>query len=137
MKKQICLDTGIITLLYSKGKPSQIITLFNQIRKDELDAHIVSPIITEAFFQICKLRGKADAEITIATFLNTYPIKLINLNQSLIIKAGLLKCQHYNELSYNDCFTVAYALNKKLTFHTTEKNLGKILPNLRIKSYIF
>lgn len=137
MKKQICLDTGIITLLYSKGKPSQITTLFNQIRKDELEAHIVSPIITEAFFQICKLRGKVDAEITIATFLNTYPIKLINLNQSLIIKAGLLKCQHYNELSYNDCFAVAYALNKKLTFHTTEKNLGKILPNLRIKSYIF
>lgn len=137
MKKQICLDTGIITLLYSKGKPSQITTLFNQIRKNELEAHIVSPIITEAFFQICKLRGKVDAEITIATFLNTYPIKLINLNQSLIIKAGLLKCQHYNELSYNDCFAVAYALNKKLTFHTTEKNLGKILPNLRIKSYIF
>ncbi len=137
MKKQICLDTGIITLLYSKGKPSQITTLFNQIRKDELEAHIVSPIITEAFFQICKLRGKVDAEITIATFLNTYPIKLINLNQSLIIKAGLLKCQHYDELSYNDCFAVAYALNKKLTFHTTEKNLGKILPNLRIKSYIF
>jgi len=137
MKKQICLDTGIITLLYSKGKPNQITTLFNQIRKDELEAHIVSPIITEAFFQICKLRGKIDAEITIATFLNTYPIKLINLNQSLIIKAGLLKCQHYNELSYNDCFAVAYALNKKLTFHTTEKNLGKILPNLRIKSYIF
>ena len=98
MKKQICLDTGIITLLYSKGKPSQITTLFNQIRKDELEAHIVSPIITEA---------------------------------------GLLKCQHYDELSYNDCFAVAYALNKKLTFHTTEKNLGKILPNLRIKSYIF
>ena len=137
MKKQICLDTGIITLLYSKGKPSQITTLFNQIRKDELEAHIVSPIITEAFFQICRLRGKVDAEITIATFLNTYPIKLINLNQSLIIKAGLLKCQHYDELSYNDCFAVAYALNKKLTFHTTEKNLGKILPNLRIKSYIF
>jgi predicted nucleic acid-binding protein len=137
MKKQICLDTGIITLLYSKGKPSQITTLFNQIRKDELEAHIVSPIITEAFFHICKLRGKVDAEITIATFLNTYPIKLINLNQTLIIKAGLLKCQHYNELSYNDCFAVAYALNKKLTFHTTEKNLGKILPNLRIKSYIF
>ncbi|MHA1104743.1 MAG: PIN domain-containing protein [Promethearchaeota archaeon] len=137
MKKQICLDTGIITLLYSKDNPNQITTLFNQIKTDELEAHVVSPIITEAFFQICKLRGKVEAEITIATFLNTYPIKLINLNQSLIIKAGLLKCQHYNELSYNDCFAVAYALNKKLTFHTTEKNLGKILPNLRIKSYIF
>ncbi|MCJ7649530.1 MAG: PIN domain-containing protein, partial [Candidatus Lokiarchaeota archaeon] len=128
MIKQICLDTGIITLLYSNDKPSQITTLFNQIKKDELKAHVVSPIIAEAFFQICKLRGKIDAEITIATFLNTYPIKLINLNQSLIIKAGLLKCQHYNELSYNDCFAIAYALNKKLTFHTTEKNLGKIFP---------
>jgi len=135
--KQICLDTGIITLLYSKDKPNQITALFHQIRKDELEAHIVSPIITEAFFQICKLKGKVAAETTIATFLNTYPIILINLNQSLIIKAGLLKCQHYNKLSYNDCFAIAYALNKKLTFHTTEKNLGKILPNLRIKSYNF
>ena len=137
MGKQICLDTGIITLLYSKDNPEEISKLFEQIMKNKFEAHVVSPIITESFYHICKLRGKAAAETIIATFLNSYPIKLINLNQSLIIKAGLLKCQYYQELSYNDCFAIAYALNKKLTFHTTEKNLKKILPNLNIKSYIF
>jgi predicted nucleic acid-binding protein len=137
MGKQICLDTGIITLLYSKDKPGEISKLFRQIMKNEIEAHVVSPIITEAFYHICKLRGKVAAETTVATFLNTYPLKLINLNQSLIIKAGLLKCQYYQELSYNDCFSIAYALNKKLAFHTTEKNLMKILPNLKVKSYIF
>lgn len=137
MGKQICLDTGIITLLYSKDRPEEISKLFKQIMKSEIEAHVVSPIITESFYHICKLRGKVAAETTVATFLNTYPIKLVNLNQSLIIKAGLLKCQYYQELSYIDCFAIGYALNKKLAFHTTEKNLKKILPNLNIKSYVF
>lgn len=137
MGKQICLDTGIITLLYSKDQPEEISKLFTQIMKNEIEAHVVSPIMTESFYHICKLIGKGAAETTVVTFLNTYPIKLINLNQSLIIKAGLLKFQYYQELSYNDCFAIAYALNKKLAFHTTEKNLKKILPNLNVKSYIF
>lgn len=137
MGKQICLDTGIITLLYSKDQPEEISKLFTQIMKNEIEAHVVSPIMTESFYHICKLIGKVAAETTVATFLNTYPIKLINLNQSHIIKAGLLKFQYYQELSYNDCFAIAYALNKKLAFHTTEKNLKKILPNLNVKSYIF
>ena len=136
MGKQACLDTGVITLLYSKDPPKPILKLFKDIKEKTLDAYIVSPIIAEAFYHICKLNGKAVAETTIATFLNTYPINLINLNQSLIIKAGLLKCQYSQDLSYNDCYAIAYALNKKLTLHTTEKGLGNLIPNLKLKSYI-
>ena len=137
MGKQACLDTGVITLLYSKDPPKSILKLFKDIIEKDLDAHIVSPIIAEAFYHICKLNGKNIAETTIATFLNTYPINLINLNQSLIIKAGLLKCQYVQALSYNDCYAIAYALNKKFTLHTTEKGLGKLIPNLKLKSYIY
>ena len=54
-----------------------------------------------------------------------------------MIKAGLLKCQHAKVLSYNDCFAIAYALNKKFTFHTTEKGLKEIQPNLKLKTYNF
>lgn len=137
MGKQACLDTGVITLLYSKDPPNPILKLFKNIKDKDIDANIVSPIIAEAFYHICKLNGKIVAETTIATFLNTYPINLINLNQSLIIKAGLLKCQYSQDLSYNDCYAIAYALNKRLTLHTTEKGLGNLIPNLKLKSYIF
>jgi len=137
MGQQICLDTGVITLLYSKDTPQPINNLFKDIKEKKVEAHILSPIISEAFYHICKLSGKVAAETRIASFLNSYPLKIINLNQSLIIKAGLLKCQHPKVLSYNDCISIAYALNKKYVFHTTDKGLRKILPNLKLKMYAF
>lgn len=136
-KNAICLDTGMITLLYSKDNPRPIFRLFEKIKEKEIEAHILSPLIAEAFYHICRLSGKVAAETIIATFLNTYPIKLVNLNQSLILKAGLLKCQHPNILSYNDCFAIAYALNKKLRLHTTEKRFGEIFPTLKLKTVSF
>lgn len=136
-KNVICLDTGMVTLLYSKDTPQSILQLFKNIKEEKIEAHIVSPLMAECFYHICKLNGKVAAETILATFLNTYPIKLVNLNQSLIIKAGLLKCQHAKMFSYNDCFAIAYALNKKLEFHTTEKTIGEIFPTLKQKTYSF
>ena len=137
MRKQICLDTGVITLFYSRDTPQSISNLFKNIRERKIEAYILSPIISEAFYHICKLDGKVAAETKIASFLNSYPIKLVNLNQSLMIKAGLLKCQHAKVLSYIDCFAIAYALNKKFMFHTTEKGLKRILPDLKLETYNF
>ena len=136
-KNIICLDTGMITLLYSKDTPQSILQLFKKIKEETIEAHVLSPLLTESFYHICRLSGKVAAETILASFLNTYPIKLVNLNQSLIIKAGVLKCQHTKILSYNDCFTIAYALNKRLIFHTTEKEIGKIFPTLKLKTYSF
>ena len=137
MKNIACIDTGIITQFYSKEPPKSILHFMDSIKAGKIEAYVLSPIIVEAFYHICKLKGKANAETMIATFLKTYPIKIVNLNQSLIFKAGILKCQHRAELSYNDCYTIAFSLNKKITFHTTEKSLGKILPTLKLKTYIF
>jgi len=137
MKNIACLDTGIITQLYSKEPPKSILHFMDSIKAGKIEAYVLSPIIVEAFYHICKLKGKATAETMIATFLKTYPIKIVNLNQSLIFKAGILKCQHRAELSYNDCYAIAFSLNKRITFHTTEKSLSKILPTLKLKSYNF
>ena len=137
MKNIACLDTGIITYLYSKEPPKSILHFMDSIKARKIEAYVLSPIIVEAFYHICKLKGKANAETMIATFLKTYPIKIVNLNQSLIFKAGILKCQHRAELSYNDCYALAFSLNKKITFHTTEKSLSKILPTLKLKTYKF
>lgn len=48
-----------------------------------------------------------------------------------------MKCQHSNILSYIDCLTIAFSLNKKITLHTTEKNLGEIFPDLKLEEYYF
>ena len=137
MGKKSCLDTGVITLFYSKDPPNSIKDLFRDIKENKIEAHIVSPVLSEVFYHICNLNGKVAAETIVASFLNNYPIKLVNLNQTLIIKAGLLKCQYPQLLSYNDCFSISYSLNKKLTFHSTEKELGKVIPNLKLRSYQF
>ncbi len=135
--KRACLDTGIITQFYSKEPPKSILDFMNSIKAGKIEAYALSPIIVEAFYHICNLKGKASAETMIATLLKTYPIKIVNLNQSLIFKAGILKCQYRTELSYNDCYAIAFSLNKKVTFHTTEKNLNRILPTLKLKTYKF
>ena len=137
MKKKACLDTGIITQFYSKHPPKNILDFMKSIKTGNTEAYVLSPILVEAFYHICKLKGRASAETMIATLLKRYPIKIVNLNHSLIFKAGSLKCQHRAELSYNDCYAIAFSLNRKITFHTTEKNLGNLVPTLKLKTYNF
>lgn len=137
MKKKACLDTGIITQFFSKNPPKSILDFMKSIKTGNTEAYILSPILVEAFYHICVLKGRASAETMIATLLKRYPIRIVNLNHSLIFKAGNLKCQHRNVLSYNDCYAIAFSLNKKITFHTTEKNLGNLLPILKLKTYVF
>jgi len=61
MKKKVCLDTGIITQLYSKKPPKSILQFMDSVKAGNIDAFVLSPIIVEAFYHICKLNGKANA----------------------------------------------------------------------------
>ena len=136
MTNDVCLDSGVITLFYSKTPPNKISELMKDIKNKKIKAFIVWPIIIEVFKHLCILKGKVHAENTITSFINSYPVNLVDLDESLILKAGALKCQFQTKLSYNDCMVVAYSLNKKFTLHTTEKDLPKI-PNLSVKEYKF
>ncbi len=137
MKNVCCIDTGIITQFYSKNPPEEILELMRDVKKKKIESFFPYPILIEAYYYICRLLGNIAAEIRIASFINNYPVKLVNLNSSLVLKAGELKCKHSNILSYNDCIIIAYALNKKIFLHTTKKNLHKILPTLKLKEYSF
>lgn len=137
MKNASCLDTGIITHFYSENPPEEIIRLMKGIKKGTIEGFLLYPIIVEVYYHMSKILGKIGAETRIASFFNNYPIKLIHLNKSLVLKAGELKSEYPNILSYNDCMIIAFSLNNKITLHTTEKNLHKILPNLRVKEYNF
>ena len=136
MTRGICLDTGLLTLFYSKNPPHKIIELMDQIKQKKIRTYIVWPVLIEVYKHLCILRGKNYAESTITSLINNYPVNIINLDISLILKAGALKCQHRTTLSYNDCIIIAYSLNKKLVLHSTEKDLPKI-PNLSIVKYQF
>nr|MDO8111077.1 hypothetical protein [Candidatus Sigynarchaeota archaeon] len=138
MIPKACLDTGVITLFYANPLPPLVAQLRSDILAGKVVAYVVSPVLVEAFSQLCKLEGGLEfAEKAIIEFLNTYPVKLVSLNQSLIIKAGQLKCKHRNMLSLVDCIAIGYALNKQLPFHTTEKDIEKVMPKLKIIKYTF
>ncbi|NMC04409.1 MAG: type II toxin-antitoxin system VapC family toxin [Candidatus Lokiarchaeota archaeon] len=59
------------------------------------------------------------------------------MNQSLIIKAGELKCKHRNVLSLVDCIAIGHAMNNKPEFHTTEKSNDELFPRLKASKYQF
>lgn len=137
MKNVCCLDTGIITQFYSKNPPKEILELMKDVKKKKIKSFVLYPILIEAYYHICRLLGNIAAETRIASFINNYPVKLVYLNSSLVFKAGELKCKHSNILSYNDCIIIAYALNKRIFLHTTEKNFHTIFPTLKLKEYRF
>lgn len=136
MPDDICLDTGLITLYYSKTPPNEISELMNKIKQKKVKAYVVWPVLLEVYKHLCILKEKLYAESTITSFLNNYPIVIVDLNLSLILKAGALKCQYRTILSYIDCIVISYSLHKNLTLHTTEKNLPKI-HRISVKKYQF
>jgi len=97
-----------------------------QARVDE--AHVLKPVLCEAFVNICKINGKDHANQSITSFTRSFPLIQVELDESLVLFAGLLKCQHRDTLSYIDCMSIAYCINNKIEFHTTEKTLKRILP---------
>ncbi len=136
MTKRICLDTGPLTLHFTKDEPKEITTLMNDIKQQKTEAYIISPILVEVFKHLCIAKGKLFAESSISALQKNYPLIFVSLTNDTILKAGGLKCQYRRILSYFDCLVIAYALNEKLVLHTTEKKLPTI-QNLRVKKYLY
>ena len=134
MKNQVCLDAGVIFQYFSKPRPEKVSNLMNDIEQEKVIANVLKPVLCEVFFHLCKAYGKESAEIQLMTFTRSFPVQGIDLDDSLVLKAGLLKCQHRKQLSYNDCMSIAWCLNNKVEFHTTEKLLKRIPENTCLPS---
>jgi hypothetical protein len=103
------------------------------IRDGKTEANVLKPVLCETFYNICKNKGKDIANQSIATLEKVYPLLQIDLDDALIMFTGLLKCQHRERLSYIDCMSLAFCINNRVEFHTTEKTLKQILPELSKK----
>ena len=134
MGLRICLDTGPITLHFTKDEPKEITTLMNDIKQQKIKAYVISPILVEVFKHLCIAKGKSFAESSISALQKNYPFIFVSLSNDIILKAGGLKCQYRRILSYFDCLVIAYTLNEKLVLHTIEKDLP-IIQNLKVKKY--
>ena len=136
MQHHICLDTGPIFLNYAKNPPTKIYKLFEDIKKKNIEAYIVSPVLAEVYKHLCVNNGKDFAQSSINNFYERYPINIVNINKSLTMKAGSLKCKYRKNLSYVDCFVIALGLIQGIPIHTTEKNLPDI-HKLKVITYSF
>ena len=139
--QRICLDTGVLSLLLSKDPTEKIRKLRKRTENNEVECHILSPILVETYWHLCKLKGIEIAKIALTSFTRKFPHVLVDLDENIILKAGMLKCQHGTTLSYNDCISIGYCLNNKMQFHTTEKTIQKIkhntLEKIKIVKYNF
>jgi predicted nucleic acid-binding protein len=136
MVKEICLDTGVITLFFMKNPPPEISDLFNSFIAKTFLPHILPPVMIEAYKHFTLARNKAFAQQCINTFLETYPHVLVQFDKALILKTGELKVDFSSELSYVDASLIAYALLNKMELHTTEKDFPEI-PRLKAIQYRF
>lgn len=125
----ICLDTGVLSIYFSKDVTKEVSNLMRKIMQKQVEAHVLKPVFVEVFWHLCRNHGTDAAKSILLSFLNQVPIEQVELSLPLIIKAGTIKCQKPSGLSYIDCMCIAYALNMKVPFHTTEKTL-KTIPNL-------
>jgi hypothetical protein len=139
--QKILLDAGILSIFFSKDSNDDADLLRVSIKANQVEAHVLKPMLCEAFFNICKSEGKDAAASKLATLMRIYNINQDDLDEPTINLAGTLKCQHRDKLSYIDCMNIAFCLNNKLALHTTEKSLRQILPEtrkrLRVVSYKF
>jgi hypothetical protein len=112
-----------------------------EIAQEKVRACVFKPVLIEAFNHLCKAHGKESAKVQLMSFTRKFPVVQRDLDDSLVFTAGLLKCQHSKNLSYIDCISIAYCLNNKEEFHTTEKLLKRIpentLKKLKVVKYEF
>ena len=156
--KQICLDAGIFSIFFedtSRDRP-KVLELFNNFRekggkggeggkeiggKERIEGHVINPVISEVYYQLCVLKGKDYATSKLVSLLNIYPIKLISPGLNDLILAGQIKCSDRKRLSYIDCLSIAYSLNANISFHTTEKLVKNIpvktLERLKLTTYFW
>ena len=136
MAQRVCLDVGPISLYYQKNPPKEINSLIKKIENKIISEFLPNVIVVEVDKHLCVASGKDYAASCIRSFQHNIKVQYISLTPELILKAGELKCQYPNKLSYNDCIVIAVALKYNAELHTTERNLPKI-PYLRIKPYEF
>ncbi len=141
MKTKAYLDTGILTLFLASDCPQKINELMGKVKDGTMEGHVLAQVLVEVFFHVCKLDGIEDAKVALNSLREQYPLKIAEQDTSLVVSAGILKCQHKDTLSYTDCMSIAYCLNNKCIFHTTEKNIKKIpantLQKLNVVKYSF
>jgi predicted nucleic acid-binding protein len=130
------LDAGPIGLNYQQDPPKEILSLFQSLKNKKISAFVSDVVLVEVFKNLCVASGKDHAANCIRSFQNNIPYQPVPLTSKLIIDAGQLKCQYRSKLSYNDCISIAIALDKNAEFHTTEKELPKSL-RLRVIEYKF
>jgi hypothetical protein len=135
MLKKVSLDMGLINLFFSPDCPKKIDELFNSIKEGKMNANLTGPVLTESYKHLCVAKGKQYAQACVAKILEDYDIVLHEIDKSLIIKAGALKCRYRKELSYVDCFVIGLALLNKYEVHSTE-SFPKIT-GLKLQKYDF
>jgi predicted nucleic acid-binding protein len=122
-----------------EGEKEAIVKLVSNLKEGTVHGQVLAPLLCEVYFHLCRPKGKDYASMKVSSLPAAYSIEIIPVDMRITIRAGQLKCQYQHMLSYNDCLAIAYCLETKLVFHTTEKKLktfpGHVLSQLNVVKY--
>ncbi len=85
----ICLDTGVLSIYFSKDVTKDVSELITKIKQKQIEAHVLKPVFVEVFWHLCRIHGIDAAKSILVSFLNLVPIEQVELTLPLIIKADL------------------------------------------------
>ena len=76
------------------GEPivEAVLHLLNECKEGRADICVIKPVLVEAFKHLCRLKGIDAAREAVFSFLNKYPVKVVELEIEDAFKAGSLKC---------------------------------------------
>lgn len=135
------VDTGVLSIFFSRDCTLPVRELMNQVKNRTIQLLVMKEVLVELIRHLIDLHGRDAANTMVTSFLVEYPVRLVDLDMTLISKAGQLKSQYPAILSYIDCISIALALTMNIPFHTTEKSLkrlgGRLMSHLKPKTYIF
>lgn len=120
--KSLVFDTGALTQYFADN--DQMREFIQRVAKGTLQGLIPAPILSELYYKICQKMGNEIARIRYVALQNSN-IELVNLEDSLILEAGRIKCQ-YSFTSLADSFAAGLALLEKCPLVTTDGGLADI-----------
>ena len=132
---KIILDTGVLGQLILNNPLEQYKQLKDYLKNGDYRGHLLNPIIQECALHLANDYPRDVSLSLIISVINTYNLKMITPNLSILNQAGRLK-KRFPHLSSCDSLilTVGVQKSEKFSIHSTDGNMFQNLDhNVRNK----
>ena len=120
--KNILIDTGVWTLMFTKPLPNAIKKLKNDLINKKIRGFVIKPTILETSKHLTKIYGIQSVLPMILSSIHTLNLGIVEITEKWYIQAGILQYQYKNTLSACDSLLITTAKAQSYILFTTDKS---------------